>query len=172
MALKHRFPAIVVIVCVLALALALAASAQPRAHAATSPYLGLVNMGMPTAPQPYNPADFAITKHQRQTCGTVGNGFGPPADGGTCRITADHGADCGPPPATHPIGMAYKDELFVCHDHLMTAFDPAGAGVLEFQPNVLVDFSAGPATVSIDRSTAITTPNESRDYTEFYFVPF
>lgn len=143
------------------------------ASAAPAPYLGLTAMGMPSSPQPYMPSDFALTKHQRQTCGTsIDNGFGPPADGGTCPMIASHGADCSAPPATHPIGMAYADEMFICHDHLMTAFDPNGAGILEFQPNQLVDFSGGPATVSISRSTFNTTANGSRDYTEVYFVPF
>jgi hypothetical protein len=169
---KQRLPAVVFVGCALALALA-ALPQQPRARAAAAPYLGLVNLGMPTAPQPFMPSDFAITKHQRQTCGgTINNGFGPPADGGTCPMTADHGADCSAPPATHAIDTAYANEVFVCHDHLMTAFDPAGAGVIAFQPNQLVDFSAGPATVSISRSTRITTPAQSRDYTEIYFVPF
>ncbi|HEV2237560.1 MAG TPA: hypothetical protein VGR57_12930 [Ktedonobacterales bacterium] len=167
---KVRFTLLALVALVVA---AVSPSLVAQATPAPAPYLGLVNLGMPAAPQPYMPSDFALTKHQRQTCGnTIDNGFGPPADGGTCPMIASHGPDCSAPPATHPIGMAYKDELFICHDHLMTAFDPAGAGVLEFQPNVLVDMSAGPATVSISRSTANTTPNGSRDYTEVYFVPF
>jgi hypothetical protein len=138
-----------------------------------APYLGLVNMGMPAAPQAYMPSDFAITKHQRQTCGgVIDNGYGPPADGGTCSMTADHGTACQPPPTSHSIDTAYANEVFVCHDHLMTAFDPAGAGVIQLQPAQLVDISGGAVTVSVNRSTAITTPNESRDYTQLYFVPF
>ncbi len=104
------------------------------AQADTVPYLGLVNLGMPTAPQPDMPADFAVTKHFRQTSGSVGNGYGPPADSGNEAMTADHGADCSAPPATHPIGTGYADLVFVCHDHLMTAINSGAYGEVLFQP--------------------------------------
>jgi hypothetical protein len=149
-------------------ALVAAIATQPRsgAHATASPYLGLVNLGMPTAPQPFMSDTLAITKHERQSCN---DSSAPPWDGGTCSMQADHGAACDAPPATHSTGEGYAGEVFVCHDHLMTAFNAAGAGVIAFQPNQLVDFSGGAATVAISRSTRITS---GRDYTEFYFVPF
>jgi hypothetical protein len=140
---------------------------SPAPGGVAGAYLGLVNMGMPTAPQPFMSDTFAITKHQRQSCTDSGSPI--PWDGGTCAMQADHGATCEPPPAMHAITTAYAGEVFVCHDHLMTALHGSGAGVIEFQPNQLVDFSGGAATVSINRSTHITS---ARDYTEFYFVPF
>jgi hypothetical protein len=163
--LKRRLPAVVVVV--FALALALAALPQLRARAATSPYLGLVSMGMPTAPQPWMPTDFAITKHLRNNAALQFD----PSDGGSA-MTADHGADCGPPPGTHPTSGAYASMTFVCHDHLMTALnaDQNGYGELVVQPNQLVDFSGGAtATVSISVSTFRTS---DRDWISFHFTPF
>jgi hypothetical protein len=145
------------------------ATAASAVQAPAGSYVGLIKMGMPSAPEPFMSNEIAFTKHLRSTCGSVQNGYGPPADGGTCSMLADHGSACQPPPATHPIGSAYTDEVYVCHDHLMTAMDGASAGMIEFNANQLVDFSSGPATVSISRSTQA---NSSRDYTEFYFVPF
>lgn len=157
-----------VLASVAVLALVVAAVSPNRAQAAGVPYAGLVAMGMPATPLPYAPTDFAITKHTRQTCGSIDNGFGPPVDGGNCPMTADHGTDCAAPPATHQIGQSYRDMLFICHDHMMTAINAGGTGVIAFQPNQLIDVSGG-ASFSIARSTAIKS---SRDWTEIYLTPF
>jgi hypothetical protein len=139
------------------------------AHANTVPYLGMTGMGMAAAPQPWMPSDFAITKHFRQTSGNVGNGWGPPADGGNEPMTADHGAACEGPPATHQIGTGYADIVFICHDHVMTAINSGAYGEVIFQPAQLVDFTNGPATVSISVSTRVTA---DRDWIDWLFVPF
>jgi hypothetical protein len=135
------------------------------AQANSAPYLGLMNTGMPTAPQPYMPSGFAVTKHLRGSAYNTA-----PFDGGTSMI-ADHGADCAGPPATHTESGAYATMLFVCHGHIMTAInsDHNGYGEILFQPDQLVDWSAGPATVSISVSTFKTS---GRDWFSFMLVPF
>src|SRR5262249_1420250 len=42
-----------------------ATTSSPAPGGVAGAYLGLVNMGMPTAPQPFMSDAFAITKHQR-----------------------------------------------------------------------------------------------------------
>jgi hypothetical protein len=130
----------------------------------------MTGMGMAAAPQPWMPSDFAITKHFRQTSmGVIDNGYGPPADGGNEQMTADHGAACEGPPATHTIGSSYADVAFICHNHVMTALKSGAYGEVLFQPNQLVDFTNGPATVSISVSTLVRA---DRDWIDWLFVPF
>jgi hypothetical protein len=142
-----------------------AAPAASGAQAPAGGYLGLVRMGMPDAPQPFMSDEIAITKHSH----AFPNDYFPPAIGFGSAFTADHGADCGPPPATHRNDGSYAATVFVCHDHLMTSADAVGTSVVSLQPNQLVDFSKGPATVSISVSTFRTS---NRDWLDFYFEPF
>lgn len=152
---------------VLVALLALAAVVPNGAQAAGVPYLGLSAMGMPSAPLPWMPTDFAVTKHFRQSSGALG--YGPPADSGNEPMLADHGADCSAPPATHQQGTDYASLAFICHDHLMTAINSGAYGQVQFQPAQLVDFSSGPATVSISVSTLARA---DRDWLDWFFVPF
>jgi hypothetical protein len=154
---------------------------SPTQASNAAPYLGLVHLGMPSAPQPFMPSDFAITKHFRQSGDTAfNNGYGPPATAGNQPMDVQHGANCAPPPATHPIGgqvgaatvaQMYAEMVFVCHDHLMTALNGNGGyGELAFQPNQLVDFSGGAtAQVALSMSTQRTS---DRDWITWHFTPF
>lgn len=143
-------------------------AAQPSAPRGKVTFSGPVHLGhsgMPNSPQPWHPTDFAIVKHLRNAAN------GPvPFDGGTA-MAEDHGADCSAPPATHQTNGNYNDMMYVCHEHVMTAInsDNNGYGELMFQPNVLVDWSHGPATVTINMSTFRTS---DRDWVGFLFVPF
>jgi hypothetical protein len=139
---------------------------RPSAHAAPTSYLGLVNLGMPTAPQPFMPSNFAITEHLRNA-----PDYGPPVTGGTS-MTADHGPGCEAPPTTHQADGSYASMVWVCHDHVMTSISSAnnGYGEISLQPNQLVDFSDG-ATATVDISVS-TWRMSDRDWLDFNFSSF
>ena len=66
-------------------------------------------------------------------------------------IDAQHGADCSAPPATHH-NTSYEGAVFQCRDHVMTAINAGGYGVIYLTPNRLFDFSQG-GSVQFDLST-------------------
>lgn len=114
--------------------------------------------GMPLSPQPWNPASWDVTVHSRD----VSTFYQPDP------MNADHGTDCTPPPATHSI-TSYEDSVFVCHDHMMTAINAGGYGVIYLTPNQQVDFSNGEAVIRWDMSTA---RKSSRDWVDLWITPF
>jgi hypothetical protein len=83
-------------------------------------------------------------------------------------MEAAHGPDCSPPPATHPVD-AYEDAVYNCKDHMMTAINAAGYGVIYLTPDRMVDFSDGTATVSWDMSTLRTS---DRDWVDVWITPY
>lgn len=83
-------------------------------------------------------------------------------------MEAAHGHDCGPPPATHPVS-AYEDAVFSCKNHVMTALNATGYGVIYLTPNVLVDFSSEEATISWDMSTLRSS---DRDWVDVWVTPW
>lgn len=115
--------------------------------------------GRPPSPQPWQPTDWDVSVHSRDT--------------GTWLqlepMTAQHGPDCAGPPATHPLNGAYADAVFICNDHLMTAINAGGYGVIYLTPNRLVDFSAGEAVVRFDMSTRRTS---GRDWVDLWISPY
>ena len=112
----------------------------------------------PATPLPFQPTDWDLAIHSR--------------DPGTWQklepMQAQHGADCGPPPATHPTS-SYEDAVFLCKNHLMTAISAGGYGVIYMTPNQLVDFSQGEAVVHFDMSTLRTS---TRDWVDLWVTPF
>lgn len=92
---------------------------------------------------------------------------GDPRGPGIVPMQADHGPDCGAPPATHPVG-ALPAAVFVCRDHLMTAMN-AGYGAWYLTPNVLMDWTSGEAVLRFDMSTL---RHSDRDWTEVLLTPF
>ncbi|MEX0616986.1 MAG: Ig-like domain-containing protein [Candidatus Woykebacteria bacterium] len=68
-------------------------------------------------------------------------------------IMAQHGSDCGPPPATHMVDMR-ENMMFNCRNHIMTS---AGGfenfPVVVMTPAALLDWSQGEATFSWRMST-------------------
>jgi hypothetical protein len=114
--------------------------------------------GLPDVPMPWNSYDWDITVHSRDV--TKFYTFNP--------MNAAHGAACDPPPATHSISV-YADAVFNCKNHLMTAIDDAGYGVIYLTPNQLVDFSEEEAVVRFDVSTLRTS---YRDWVDMYLTPY
>lgn len=81
---------------------------------------------------------------------------------------AMHGEHCEPPLATHVV-TEYEEAVFQCRNHVMTAINDAGYGVVYLTPNQLVDFSQGEAVVRFDVSTARTS---ARDWIDLWITPY
>src|SRR5579884_396933 len=114
--------------------------------------------GQPASPRPWHPPDWNITIHSRapDTWRTLDP------------MPAHDGSDCSPPMATH-VTTTYEDAVFLCHDHLMTAINASGYGVIYLTPNHLVDFSGGEAVVQFDLSTLRSSP---RDWIDLWVSPY
>ncbi len=129
-----------------------AASASPASYSFT---------GAPTSPLPAAAAlqGWDVQVHSR--------------DAGTWYQTesmvAQHGADCSAPPATHTISGAYQDAVFQCKDHIMTALNAGGYGVIYLTPNQMLDFSSGSATITFELSTLRMS---SRDWVDLWITPY
>lgn len=83
-----------------------------------------------------------------------------------------HGPNCESPPATHDSqtpGMGYEESVFVCNDHLMTAINDGGYGLIYLTPSHLVDFSAGEAVIKFDVSTFRSS---KRDWIDVWITPY
>src|SRR5262249_30692686 len=112
----------------------------------------------PANPQPWQPADWDVTRHSRDP--STWHALEP--------MPAMHGHNCAPPPATHAVA-SYADAVFVCNGHLMTALHGSGYGVISLTPSHLVDFSAGEARIRFDLSTLRTSP---RDWIDLWVSPY
>jgi hypothetical protein len=113
--------------------------------------------GNPSAPQPWQPKDWDLIVHARDQ--RTWTQLDP--------MPAQHGADCGAPPATHTV-TSYDDAVFICRNHMMTAFWPGGYGEIEFAPSELADWSGGTTVISWHQSTFRTSP---RDWTDLMITP-
>jgi len=82
-------------------------------------------------------------------------------------INAQHGTDCSAPPATHT-NTSYEGSVFQCRDHVMTAINAPGYGVIYLTPNRLFDFSAG-GSVQFDLSTEHMS---TRDWWDLTIQPY
>ncbi len=114
--------------------------------------------GAPASPQPFRAADWDITVHSR------GRNQSSTLD----PIAANHGADCGGPPATHTIS-SYDDAVFNCRNHIMTAINGADYGVIYLTPNRMADFSKGETVIRFDMSTLRTS---ERDWVDLWITPY
>ena len=114
--------------------------------------------GSPATPQPWTPADWDVIVHSRDT-----QTWAQPDP-----MQAEHGADCSPPPATHLV-TTYEDSVFICKNHMMTAINGGGYGVIYFAPDRLVDFSGGTASIQYRVSTARSS---GRDWHDIWITPF
>ena len=114
--------------------------------------------GTPAAPQPFKPGDWDVTVHSRD----------PETWNAIEATQAQHGSDCAAPPATHTV-TNYDDVVFICNNHLMTAMNAGGYGVVYLTPNQMVDFSQGEAVVSWNMSTLRTS---MRDWVDLWVTPF
>ncbi len=114
--------------------------------------------GSPDQPDSLRPTNWDVTIHSRDSA--TWQQLEP--------MEAAHSADCGPPPATHPI-TDYADAVYQCKDHLMTAINASGYGVIYLTPGQLVDFSEGLAVVQFDVSTLRTS---TRDWIDLWITPY
>jgi len=97
--------------------------------------------GNPASPQAFSDAEWDVQVHSRDS----DTWFALDA------INAQHGPDCSAPPATHA-NTSYEGSVFQCRDHVMTAINAPGYGVIYLTPNRLFDFSAG-GSIQFDLST-------------------
>jgi hypothetical protein len=114
--------------------------------------------GNPAQPLPWTPSNWDVTVHSRDI--STWNKLET--------MQAGHGSDCSPSPATHTV-TEYKDAVFICKDHVMTAINASGYGVIYLTPNQLVDFTNGEAVIKFDLSTARTS---LRDWMDVWISPY
>lgn len=112
----------------------------------------------PARPQPWQPEGWDVTIHSRDL------------DTWTAAepMHADHGSDCGAPPATHMISR-YEQAVFVCRRHVMTALNATGYGVIYLTPAQQLDFSGGNGVVRFNLSTLRTS---GRDWVDLWVTPY
>ncbi|MCB9134507.1 MAG: hypothetical protein H6636_03715 [Anaerolineales bacterium] len=114
--------------------------------------------GNPDAPTPWNSEAWDITVHSRDVSKFYTYN----------EMDAMHGTGCEPPMATHLIST-YDDAVFNCKNHVMTAINDGGYGVIYMTPNHLVDFSGQEAVVRFNVSTLRTS---FRDWFDIRLTPF
>jgi hypothetical protein len=114
--------------------------------------------GAPEHPRPWKPLEWDIAVHSRdvQTWDRLE------------KMEAAHSADCGPVEHTHTVTY-YRDAVFQCRDHIMTAINASGYGVIYLTPNHMVDFSGGEAVIRFEMSTARTS---GRDWIDLWITPY
>ena len=113
--------------------------------------------GDPAAPTSWRGVNWDVTIHSRDE--PTWNSLEP--------MRAAHGPDCGAPPASHPVSQ-YADAVYSCRNHMMTAINAGGYGVIYLTPDALVDFSNGEAVITFDVSTARTS---LRDWIDIWISP-
>lgn len=114
--------------------------------------------GAPASPTPWSSPEWDIAVHSRD----------PSTWYQIEAMDAHHGSSCDAPMATHRI-TAYEDTVFQCHDHMMTALNASGYGVIYLTPHRLLDFSAGEAVIRWSMST-LNTGN--RDWVDVWLSPW
>jgi hypothetical protein len=115
--------------------------------------------GAPTAPQSVVPATWDVQIHQRDEAMSGDTTF---------PMQAQHGADCGAPPATHPISTL-SQSVFICKDHLMTAINGVDYGEIALTSDHMADWSSGTTAISVSVSTQQLNPS---DWVEVWVTPF
>ncbi|ABY34862.1 MAG TPA: hypothetical protein DEF43_11500 [Chloroflexus aurantiacus] len=114
--------------------------------------------GEPAQPQSWDPNHWDVAVHSRDV-----NTWYQLEE-----MSAEHGHDCAPAPATHTINR-YEDAVYQCRNHIMTAIKASGYGLIYLTPNHLVDFSGGTATIRFDVSTLRTS---LRDWIDLWISPY
>jgi hypothetical protein len=83
-------------------------------------------------------------------------------------VHAQHGADCGPPPATH-LANKWGEYVFICRNHLMTARAAPSYGATYLMPKAQANWSRRVAIVAWDVSTLSMS---ARDWIDLWITPF
>lgn len=116
--------------------------------------------GQPASPLQFNSNSWDVQVHERDMA-NLGGGAVP-------TMQAQHGPNCEGPSVTHTVNHA-NDSVFICNDHVMTAINGIGYGVIYLTPNHLIDWSAGSAVVEWDMSTKRMSV---RDWIDITIAPF
>lgn len=123
------------------------------------------------APAPWRPTDFDVTVHSRD----------PETWYRPERFRAMHGTRCQPFQTPEPANAvqagdlgshevhAYEDLNYRCRNHMMTAIQASGYGMIYVTPNALVDFGGGEAVVKFALSTLRTS---GRDWVDLWITPW
>lgn len=114
--------------------------------------------GDPPGPAPFSDPNWDVQVHSRDVWTATE----------LESMQAAHGPDCGAPPATHQVS-SYEEAVFNCRNHVMTALNATGYGVIYLTPNVMVDFSSGEAVISWDMSTLRSS---DRDWVDVWVTPW
>lgn len=114
--------------------------------------------GSPSSPVPYNPSTWDVQVHSRDV--NTWKSLEP--------MNAHHGPNCVGYPAVHAVS-SYADAVYHCNDHVMTAINAGGYGLVMLTPNQMVDFSSGEATINFDMSTFRSS---ARDWVSIWLSPF
>lgn len=114
--------------------------------------------GLPGTPEPWKPENWDITVHSRSRDRLYS----------LTPMNAGHGSNCEPPPLTHQIS-SYEDAVYLCRNHLMTAINDDGYGVIYLTPDHLVDFTNQEAVIRFDMSTGRTS---TRDWVDIWISPY
>ncbi len=112
--------------------------------------------GDPASPQSWDPANWDITVHSRGSSDSMS------------AMAAQHGSDCSGPANTHTI-TSFKDTVFQCRSHIMTAINGSDYGAIYLTPNQLLDFSASEGVIRFDMSTRRSS---ERDWVDIWITPF
>ncbi len=114
--------------------------------------------GAPAHPTPWRSATWDITVHSRN----VDTWYNLEA------MDAQHGPNCESPATTHDV-TAYEDTVYQCNNHIMTAINASGYGLIYLTPNQMVDFSEGEAVIRWDMSTE---RRSLRDWVDVWITPY
>jgi len=135
------------------------AATSPAAIVSAGPSTFSFNWnGGPATAQPWRPGlinDWDLIVHNRDNQNSLQ------------MVNAEHGADCAPFPATHPVTQ-FQDAVFICNNHMMTALNGGGYSEIVMTPAQLLDFSVG-GSVQVSASTAKLN---NRDWIDFWISPF
>lgn len=112
----------------------------------------------PAAPTPWHPTNWSVAVHSRDI--STLDRLEP--------MAAQHGADCGPPPATHTI-TNYQDAVFLCKEHMMTAINASGYGAIYLTPDHTMNFDGGTSSLTFSVSTVRTS---QRDWWDLWVTPW
>jgi IPT/TIG domain len=113
-------------------------------------------LGTPTAPQSVVPATWDVQIHKRDQGDYMES------------MNAQHGTNCGAPPATHAINTLAQG-VFICNNHLMTAIGDSGYGEIALTPDHMADWSTGTVAIKVDVSTL---QFNTSDFVEIWVSPF
>ncbi len=114
--------------------------------------------GDPSEPTPWMSADWDVTIHSRDW--STWEQLEP--------MELAHGPDCSPPPNRHT-GTEYRQAVFNCKNHVMTAINAGGYAMIYLTPNHMVDFSAGESVINFDMSTQRFS---ARDWADVWITPY